>query len=54
MRDRYFEIFALKEKRGIEGRHRTLKFVSWYDNEVGYSSRVLDLITHMAAVDALV
>ena len=51
MRDRYFEILALKEKRGIEG---TLKFVSWYDNEVGYSSRVLDLITHMAAVDALV
>ena len=31
-----------------------MKFVSWYDNEVGYSNRVLDLIHHMATVDALV
>ena len=31
-----------------------MKFVSWYDNEWGYSTRVVDLLEHMAAVDALV
>nr|CAC80386.1 glyceraldehyde-3-phosphate dehydrogenase [Marchantia polymorpha] len=27
-----------------------MKFVSWYDNEWGYSNRVVDLIEHIAAV----
>merc|ERR1712099_75505 len=29
-----------------------VKVVAWYDNEWGYSSRVVDLMKHCAAVDA--
>jgi glyceraldehyde 3-phosphate dehydrogenase len=39
-------------KAGISLNDNFAKLVSWYDNEWGYSRRVLDLISHIAKVDA--
>jgi glyceraldehyde 3-phosphate dehydrogenase len=38
---------------GIELNANFFKVVSWYDNEWGYSNRVLDLMLHMAKKDGL-
>lgn len=41
-------------KAGIALTDTFIKFVAWYDNEWGYSNKVLDLISHMAKVDGAI
>ncbi|KAF5947577.1 hypothetical protein HYC85_013534 [Camellia sinensis] len=43
-------IFDAKAGMGLNASF--MELVSWYDNEWGYSNRVLDLIEHMALVAA--
>ncbi|UZJ51100.1 hypothetical protein CBS101457_000420 [Exobasidium rhododendri] len=46
----YSSIFDAKA--GIQLNKNFIKLVAWYDNETGYSNRVLDLISFMAGKDS--
>ena len=47
--DPHTSIFDVKA--GIQLSDTFVKLVAWYDNEWGYSNKVLDLVTHMYEVD---
>ena len=47
--DPHTSIFDVKA--GIQMSDTFVKLVSWYDNEWGYSNKVVDLVTHMHEVD---
>ena len=38
-------------QNNLKGEKRFFKVVSWYDNEWGYSNRVIDLVRYMAGRD---
>jgi glyceraldehyde 3-phosphate dehydrogenase len=38
-------------QNNLKGEKRFFKIVSWYDNEWGYSNRVIDLLTFIAKKD---
>ena len=37
----------VQEKNGLSVNDKLVKLVAWYDNEVGYSNKVLDLAKHV-------
>ena len=47
--DSHTSIFDARE--GIAVNERLFKVIAFYDNEYGYSSKVLELIKHMSSVD---
>ena len=48
----FFTSSIFDAKAGIALTDTFVKVVAWYDNEMGYSHKLLELIRHMAKVDA--
>ncbi len=48
----FFASSIFDAKAGIALTDTFVKVVAWYDNEMGYSRKILELIEHMAKVDA--
>ena len=48
----FFRTSIFDAKAGIALTDTFVKVVAWYDNEMGYSHKILELIRHMAKVDA--
>ena len=40
-------------QNNLKGEKRFFKLVSWYDNEWGYSNRIVDLLRHIAKADGV-
>ena len=47
-----FHTCIFDEKAGIMLGGDFVKLIAWYDNEWGYSNKVIDLVLHMAKTDA--
>jgi glyceraldehyde 3-phosphate dehydrogenase len=41
------------EKAGIALNDRFFKILAWYDNEMGYALRVIDLVLYMASKESM-